>query len=113
MDLKKATISLVDCRELDLLAETCREIFSSNRAGIASLEGSYRVQKYRSRMKPASRSMVISSSGSASRGRSTAFSPSGLPSSTERTTPSHRRLPRPKGTITRIPGTSPIPSGIQ
>ena len=43
---RSATISLVDCRELDLLAETCREIFSSNRAGIASLEGSYRVQKY-------------------------------------------------------------------
>lgn len=43
---RSATISLVDCRELEGLADVCREIFGSNRAGIASLEGSYRVQRY-------------------------------------------------------------------
>lgn len=43
---RSATISLVDCRELEYLAETCREIFESNREGIAALEGSYDVQRY-------------------------------------------------------------------
>lgn len=43
---RSATISLVDCRELDDLAEVCRNIFGTNRSGIASLEGSYKVQRY-------------------------------------------------------------------
>lgn len=40
-----ATISMIDCRELPALAEVCREIFTSNREGMAKIEP-HRVQKY-------------------------------------------------------------------
>ena len=43
---QSATISLIDCIELDQLAEACKEIFESNRSGIKALEGSSKVQKY-------------------------------------------------------------------
>jgi hypothetical protein len=36
---KSATISIVDCNKLEPLAEVCREIFETNREGIAGLEG--------------------------------------------------------------------------
>ena len=43
---RSATISLRDCNRMDPLAEICREIFSSCREGLASLEGSEEVQMY-------------------------------------------------------------------
>ena len=43
---RSATISLIDCRKLEPLAESCRAIFSTCRDGIASLEGSSLVQPY-------------------------------------------------------------------
>ena len=45
-DFKSATISLVDCRNLEGLATVCRKIFSLQREDIAALEGSGSVQKY-------------------------------------------------------------------
>lgn len=45
-EFQSATISLVDCTMLEPLAQVCSEIFSANRAGIAALEGSDKVQKY-------------------------------------------------------------------
>lgn len=43
---RSATISLIDCRKLEPLAESCRAIFSTCRDGIASLEGRSLVQPY-------------------------------------------------------------------
>ena len=45
-EFQSATISMVDCTMLEPLAQVCSEIFSANRAGIAALEGSDKVQKY-------------------------------------------------------------------
>ena len=42
---RSATISLIDCSRLEPLAQTCREIFSNNRNGLASITP-YRVQRY-------------------------------------------------------------------
>lgn len=43
---RSATVSLTDCRKLDLLADVCREIFEDRRTGIMDLEGSGLVQPY-------------------------------------------------------------------
>lgn len=43
---RSATISLVDCRKLDGLAQECRKIFSNHREGLAAIESSSYVQKY-------------------------------------------------------------------
>lgn len=45
-DEQSATISLIDCTRLESVAEICREIFSSQKEQIASLEGSSSVQRY-------------------------------------------------------------------
>ena len=70
---------------------------------------SKKVQKYRSRIKAAMRSMVPSSTGAGSSTDRSCFK--GLSgwaaSSADRMTPSVRRLPCPKGTATRTPGTAP------
>lgn len=42
---RSATISLIDCSRLEPLAQTCREIFSNNRNGLASITP-YSVQRY-------------------------------------------------------------------
>lgn len=42
---RSATISLIDCSRLEPLAQTCREIFSNNRNGLASITP-YRIQRY-------------------------------------------------------------------
>ena len=69
---------------------------------------SYTVQKQRSRIHRASFSPSPSSTGRSSSWVSTAlrFLPSAGISSTASTMPSVRRLPAPKGTITRMPGSS-------
>ena len=43
---QSATISMIDCSRLEPLARICREIFEIQREQIASLEGSYEVQRY-------------------------------------------------------------------
>jgi hypothetical protein len=43
---RSATISLIDCRKLEPLADVCREIFEDRHDGIAALEGSGLVQPY-------------------------------------------------------------------
>ena len=75
-----------------------------NGAGSMARTASRKVQKYRSRRKAASRSMDSGSRGSSSSCCRTALSFVSSPDSMLRTTPSVRRLPLPKGTITRTPG---------
>lgn len=45
-DYRSATISLIDCSQLEPLAEICRNLFASQREQIAALEGTMEVQRY-------------------------------------------------------------------
>lgn len=44
-DERSATISLIDCKQLDRLADACKEIFANNRKGLATIDYDS-VQKY-------------------------------------------------------------------